>query len=44
MPSAVVPEARNIVINPLHPRFAEVEFAVTRAFDFDQRLRPPVLR
>ena len=40
VPSAVVPEARNIVINPLHPRFAEVEFAVMRPFVFDQRLRP----
>ena len=41
VPSAVVPEARNIVINPLHPRFAEVQFAVVRPFNFDQRLRPP---
>lgn len=41
VPSAVVPEARNVVLNPLHPRFAEVEFAVTRPFVFDQRLRSP---
>ena len=40
VPSAVVPEARNIVINPLHPRFVEVQFTVTRPFVFDQRLRP----
>ncbi|MDD2744855.1 MAG: RES family NAD+ phosphorylase [Rhodocyclaceae bacterium] len=39
VPSAVVPEARNMVINPLHPRFAEVQFAVARPFVFDQRLR-----
>jgi len=42
VPSAVVPEARNLVLNPLHPRFAEIEFAVTRPFVFDQRLRPLV--
>lgn len=40
VPSAVVPEARNIVINPLHSRFAEVQLAVVRPFVFDQRLRP----
>jgi RES domain-containing protein len=44
VPSAVVPEACNIVINPLHPRFAEVQFSVTRPFVFDQRLRPALLR
>jgi len=42
VPSAVVPEARNVILNPRHPRFAEVEFAVTRPFVFDQRLRPLV--
>ncbi len=40
VPSAIVPEARNIVLNPLHPRFAEVGFELVRPFDFDQRLRP----
>jgi hypothetical protein len=40
----VVPEACNIVINPLHPRFAEVQFSVIRPFVFDQRLRPALLR
>ena len=39
VPSAVVPEARNLVINPLHPRFAEVTMAVERPFVFDARLR-----
>ena len=39
VPSAVVPEARNLVINPLHPRFAEVTMAVERPFAFDARLR-----
>ena len=40
VPSAIVPEARNIVLNPLHPRFAEVGFELLRPFVFDQRLRP----
>ena len=39
VPSAIVPEARNIVLNPLHPRFAEVGFELLRPFVFDQRLR-----
>lgn len=42
VPSAVVPEAKNLVLNPLHPRFVDVEFTVTRPFIFDQRLRPVV--
>ena len=40
VPSAIVPEARNLVVNPLHPRFAEVLLAVERPFVFDRRLRP----
>jgi RES domain-containing protein len=40
VPSAIVPEARNIVINPLHSRFVEIQFALMRPFVFDQRLRP----
>ena len=40
VPSAIVPEARNIVLNPLHPRFAEAGFELLRPFVFDQRLRP----
>ncbi|MGV0950198.1 MAG: RES family NAD+ phosphorylase [Azonexus sp.] len=40
VPSAIVPEARNIVLNPLHPRFAEIGFELVRPFVFDQRLRP----
>jgi glucosamine-6-phosphate deaminase len=37
---AIVPEARNIVLNPLHPDFAGVGFELVRPFVFDQRLRP----
>ncbi|MBL8470662.1 MAG: RES family NAD+ phosphorylase [Rhodocyclaceae bacterium] len=39
VPSAVIPEARILVINPLHPRFASVALAVERPFSFDTRLR-----
>jgi RES domain-containing protein len=38
VPSAIVREAGNIVINPLHPRFPEVTMKISRAFPFDQRL------
>ncbi|MBL8420767.1 MAG: RES family NAD+ phosphorylase [Dechloromonas sp.] len=40
VPSVIVPEARNLILNPLHPRFADVQLAMERPFVFDQRLRP----
>ncbi|KON81385.1 RES family NAD+ phosphorylase [Azoarcus sp. PA01] len=39
-PSAVMPEARNVILNPLHRSFADVELAIERPFSFDPRLRP----
>lgn len=39
VPSAVMPEASNIVINPNHKAFADVRMAVVRPFAFDSRLR-----
>lgn len=39
VPSAIVPEARNLIVNPLHPRFAEVRLEIERPFVFDRRLR-----
>ncbi len=44
VPSAIVPEARNLIVNPLHPRFAEVQLAVERPFVFDRRLLPGLER
>lgn len=38
VPSAILPEEGNLVINPLHPRFADVTMKVVRKFDFDERL------
>lgn len=38
VPSSIVPEARNILLNPLHPAFAGVGMRVSRRFEFDPRL------
>lgn len=40
VPSAVMPEARNIIINPGHPAMAQVTMTIVRGFAFDPRLRP----
>jgi len=39
VPSAVIPEARNIVINPNHPMMREVTIEIIRDFSFDSRFR-----
>jgi RES domain-containing protein len=38
IPSAVMPEAFNILLNPLHPAFDAVTISIVRAFEFDSRL------
>lgn len=38
VPSAIVPEEHNILINPRHPRMRDVRVVSTRAFGFDERL------
>lgn len=38
IPSAVMPEAFNIVLNPGHPAFAAVTINIVRPFEFDSRL------
>ena len=40
VPSVIVPEAKNLVLNPAHPRFTDVQMRIERAFSFDSRLRP----
>ena len=40
VPSAVMPEARNILISPAHPAMAQVTMEIVRDFAFDPRLRP----
>jgi RES domain-containing protein len=39
VPSIIVPESRNAVLNIAHPRFGEVTATAIRAFQFDTRLQ-----
>lgn len=39
IPSAVMPEANNILLNPSHAAFSSVTMVITRLFEFDSRLR-----
>jgi RES domain-containing protein len=38
VPSIVVPEERNLMLNPLHPDAAKLRLVSKRAFVFDQRV------
>ena len=38
VPSAIVPQEHNILINPLHPRMRDVRVVSVRTFRFDTRL------
>lgn len=38
VPSVLIPEETNLVLNPAHPRMREVKIVSTRAFRFDPRL------
>ena len=38
VPSAVVPEEMNILINPRHPLFKKVSVVTSRGFNFDSRM------
>lgn len=41
VPSILVPEENNLVLNPAHPAMADVSIVSTRAFHFDPRLASP---
>lgn len=41
VPSAVLPDSYNVLLNPLHPRAGEVRVVTQQPFQFDLRLRPP---
>ena len=41
VPSAIIPEATNAVINPAHPAFLQVRLSIMRPFSFDARLFKP---
>ena len=38
LPSVVVPQARNLLFNPLHPAMAQVALVHQQPFQLDQRL------
>jgi RES domain-containing protein len=38
VPSAIVPTATNLLLNPRHPRAAEARVSLARPFQFDARL------
>jgi len=38
VPSVLVPEARNAVLNPAHPEFAAVKMTIEREFGYDDRM------
>ena len=38
VPSAIVPEERNFLLNPLHPDYSKIGIQAPQAFSFDPRL------
>lgn len=38
VPSVLLPEEYNVIINPLHPEYGHVQFAIVRPFSFDERM------
>jgi RES domain-containing protein len=40
VPSVVLPESRNILLNPMHPNAARMRVVSRKPFTFDPRLRP----
>lgn len=42
VPSAIIPEEFNYLINPQHPGFGRIKVQATEAFAFDKRLRLPI--
>ena len=38
VPSAIVPEEQNVILNPAHPDFVKIQIGSMRAFRFDKRL------
>lgn len=38
VPSAILPEESNVIVNPRHPDYARVEMTVIRPFAFDGRM------
>ena len=40
VPSSIIPEERNYVLNVAHPDFRHIEFLQSKPFQFDRRLKP----
>ena len=38
VPSVIVPEESNVILNPRHPDYARVELRIMRPFTFDERM------
>ena len=38
VPSVIIPEATNIVINPVHPAYRHIRLEIVREFHFDARM------
>lgn len=38
VPSAIIDEELNYLLNPLHPHFSQIRIGVPQAFEFDRRL------
>jgi RES domain-containing protein len=38
VPSVLVPQERNLLLDPAHPRFSEVRIGAPQPFRFDDRL------
>lgn len=43
VPSSVVPASRNLLLNPAHPDFSQIEIQPPRAFRWDERLWDRIL-
>lgn len=41
VPSVIVPDDFNYLLNPLHPKASEVKLVSQQPFSFDERLTPP---
>ena len=40
VPSAIIPEENNYLINPLHKDFGRIKYLGIEPFDFDERIKP----
>lgn len=43
VPSALIPEEHNLLLNPAHPDFHRVKISQTSSFSFDPRLQNPTV-